>query len=446
MKNKVVVIGAGLCGSMLALRLAQRGYEVSLREKRNDMRRVEYEGGRSINLALSDRGLKALRLVGLEEEARKLCTPMLGRRIHFRNGTQRFSRYSGRQEDYINSISRGDLNILLLNAAEATGKVTTHFNSPCVGVNIEEGTAQFKSSFGESNEKGEVIIGTDGAGSAVRRSYMGRTTDLLFNYSQHFLRTGYKEVTIPPGPNGSYRIENDALHIWPRESFMIIALPNLDGSFTVTLFWPYKGENGFDQMDTWPEVKAFFQKEFADLLPHLPELEEEYFTNPTGSLGTIKCWPWQVDGRFLILGDAAHAIVPFYGQGMNASFEDVTILDEFMDKYNNNWQKILPAYSEFRKPDADAIADLALDNFYEMQDHVAEADFIKKRDIEHKLEQEFPEYYSKYSLVTFQENLRYHEAMNLGRKQDELLLSLARSGELETLDLEEILLKTQSLR
>jgi kynurenine 3-monooxygenase len=439
-QDKILVVGAGLCGSMLALRLAQKGYDVVLREKRPDMRKKEMDAGRSINLALSDRGLRALKMVGLEEEARKLCTPMEGRMIHFKNGEKRFSRYSGRQRDYINSISRPGLNTLLLNAAEATGKVEVYFESTCTGADLEKGVTFFntKRANGRVEEKALIAIGTDGAGSAIRNSYMKNTTRLLFNYSQDFLRTGYKEVSIPPSKNGGYRIEDNALHIWPRESFMIIALPNLDGSFTVTLFWPFHGENGFDQISDTKQLHNFFKEEFADLLPHLKDLDKEYFENPTGALGTVKCWPWHANGKFLLLGDAAHAIVPFYGQGMNASFEDVLVLDEVHDACNGNWDEILPKFAAGRKPDADAIADLAVDNFYEMQDHVADPDFIRKRDLEMQLEQTFEDYYSKYSLVTFREDLSYNQAMRQGRLQDAFLLDLCRRHPSGSFDIHEV--------
>lgn len=445
--QKVLIIGAGLCGSLLALRMAQRGYQVVLREKRPDMRKRGFKGGRSINLALSDRGLKALRLAGVEDEVRKLCLPMKGRMIHSKDGEKRFSPYSGRSQDYINSVSRGGLNILLLNAAEATGNVEIHFNSECTFVDYERGVARFinTSSRGEVGEKATVIFGTDGAGSAVRKSYMKNTTSLLFNYSQHFLRTGYKEISIPPLEGGGFRIENNALHIWPRGDYMIIALPNLDGSFTVTLFWPFKGEKGFDHINDEEKLMSFFKEDFADLLPHVPELTEEYFTNPTGTLGTIKCYPWLAGTSTLLMGDAAHAIVPFYGQGMNASFEDVLVLDELLDQHQGDWVKVLQAYEDERKKDTDAIADLALDNFIEMQDKVADPDFIAKRKLEMQLEQTYTNYYSKYSLVTFKEDLPYSEAMSLGRKQDELLLELCRTGEADKLGLEGVYQRLMAL-
>lgn len=422
--EKILIVGAGLCGTMCAIRLAQRGYQVELHEKRPDLREMELDAGRSINLALSDRGLRALRMIGMEEEARKECIPMQGRMIHPIEGQPWFSRYSGRSEDYINSISRPGLNGALLRKADTYDNLSLHFESQCTGVDIKAGQATFRQGDQQIEVSADVIIGTDGAGSAVRRAMMGHTTELLFNYSQDFLRHGYKELSIPAAAGGGFRIEKNALHIWPRGSYMIIALPNLDGSFTVTLFFPYAGPKGFDVLDSPAKVRKLFEEDFPDLLPHLPELDQEYFENPVGTLGTIKCYPWQAFGKTLLMGDAAHAIVPFYGQGMNASFEDVWVLDQVWERFHGDWSKILPAFSEERKPDADAIADLAIDNFYEMRDHVDDAAFIQKRKLEMQLEQQFPSYYSKYSLVTFNEDLSYAEAMKRGRAQDQVLLEL----------------------
>lgn len=447
MKNKIVIVGAGLCGTLLAIRLAQRGYTVSLHERRGDMRLEHVDAGRSINLALSSRGLKALDKVGLKETILKECIPMKGRMIHPLGGNEFFSPYSGRLEDYINSVSRGGLNITLLNEAEAMDKVSIYFNHKCLGVDLENAIATFKNTeTGETiTDTGEIVIGTDGAGSAVRRSMMGKTTKLLFNYSQHFLRHGYKELSILPAENGAYQIEKNALHIWPRGSFMIIALPNLDGSFTVTMFHPFDGAFGFNQLKTRAQVQAFFEKEFPELIPLMPHYLDEYFENPVGTLGTIKCYPWQAYGKTLILGDASHAIVPFYGQGMNAAFEDVTILDDILDQHEGDWEKVFSVFQDERVDDANAIADLAIDNFHEMQDRVDDEDFMKKRKIEMQLEQQYSDYYSKYSLVTFKPDLPYSEAMRLGREQDELLLKICTENEVAELDLDAVLKQLKEL-
>ena len=434
-KDKILIVGAGLCGTLLALRMAQRGYNVELREKRSDIRAAAFVGGRSINLALSDRGLKALRSAGMEEQILKTCIPMHGRMIHSLDGTLRLSKYSGRENEYINSVSRGGLNVALLEKADAFDNLTVKFDSSCTHVDLETATAHFKNQDGtEETIVADVVIGTDGAGSAVRRSMMSRTTDLLFNYSQDFLRTGYKELEIPPAENGGFRIEKNALHIWPRGHFMMIALPNLDGSFTVTMFHPYEGEAGFNNLNTPEKVRAFFEKYYPDSLEHLPNLVETYFENPVGTLGTIKCYPWQAFGKVAIMGDAAHAVVPFYGQGMNASFEDVRVFDEILEQYEGDWPMILEKFQEARVENGNAIGDLAKQNEYEMREKVADPIFIKKRGLEMRLEQEYPQYYSKYSLVTFNEDMPYAEAMRLGLLQDEALLELCRNVEEPTLE------------
>lgn len=438
--EKIIIIGAGLCGTLLAVRLAQRGYKVSLHEKRSDMRREDVDAGRSINLALSSRGLKALERVGIKPAILEECIPMHGRMIHPLGGESFLSRYSGREEDYINSVSRGGLNIALLDEAEKLPNIELHFESNCSKINLEEAIATFENrETGKSwEEKGAVVIGTDGAGSIVRRSMMANTTKLLFNYSQNFLRHGYKELSILPTEDGDWKIEKNALHIFPRGQFMIIALPNLDGSFTLTMFHPYEGEIGFNNLDTKEKVKTFFEKYFPDLLPYIPHYLEEFFENPVGTLGTIKCYPWQAFGKALVMGDASHAIVPFYGQGMNASFEDVTVFDEVLDKHAGDWEKVFYEFQEARVENANAIADLAIDNFTEMQDRVDDEDFMKKRKLEMQLEQQFPDYYSKYSLVTFKPDLPYAQAMKLGRAQDELLLKICTNGDLDKLSLGEI--------
>jgi kynurenine 3-monooxygenase len=448
MKNKVIIVGAGLCGTLLAIRLGQRGYEVSLHEKRPDMRNEDIDAGRSINLALSNRGLMALERVGLKDMVQNECIPMHGRMIHPLGGEQFFSRYSGRQEDYINSVSRGGLNIALLHKADEYNNVTIHFNSSCTGVDLENATATFHNrKTGETvTERGKVVIGTDGAGSAVRRSMMGRTTDLLFNYSQDFLRHGYKELSILPTDDGDFRIEKNALHIWPRGSFMIIALPNLDGSFTVTMFHPFGGEYGFNNLKTRDDVQNFFERFYPELIPYMPHYVDEYFENPVGTLGTIKCYPWQAYGKTLIMGDASHAIVPFYGQGMNASFEDVRVFDDVLDELEGNWEKVFERFQALRVENGNAIADLAIDNFTEMQDRVDDEDFIKKRKLEMTLEQTFPEYYSKYSLVTFRPDLPYAKAMKLGRAQDEFLLRMVKGQNVDHLDIDVVMEEIELLK
>ena len=434
-QQNILIIGAGLCGSLLALRLGQRGYNVTVYEMRPDLRKVDISAGRSINLAFSDRGNKAMKLVGIEDKVKALCIPMNGRMLHDKEGNTFMSNYSGRDHEYINSISRGGLNALLLDEAEKLKNVTIHFNKKCKSVDFEKTTALFKDYDGNSEfvEDADVIIATDGAGSAMRKSYyLGKK--FLFSFSQDYLTHGYKELSILPTEEGGYKTYKNALHIWPRGDFMLIALPNLDGSFTVTLFLHHsEGEYHFGNLTTPEIVTEFFKKEFPDVLDLMPNLVDDFFENPTAPLGTVKCSPWHYKGNTLLMGDAAHAIVPFYGQGMNASFEDVVEFDKVLDQDLDNWEAIFTTYEKSRKKDTDAIADLAIDNFHEMKDHVANPIFQEKRKLEMALEKNFPDSYSsKYSLVTFNENVPYREAMLRGRAQDKAILNMLADGELNT--------------
>jgi kynurenine 3-monooxygenase len=443
-KETILIIGGGLCGSLLALRLAQRGFKVEVYEGRPDLRKTDISAGRSINLALSNRGLKALRLAGVEDKARDICIPMKGRMMHDVEGNTFESNYSGREGEYINSISRGDLNGILLTEAEKHENVTIHFNQRCLHVDIENKVVTFESY--ETKEQftvtADVIFGTDGAGSALRKSYEDQFPE--FQVSQEFLTHGYKELEIP-AEHGKHQISKDHLHIWPRGNYMLIALPNQDGSFTVTLFLSYsEGTYNFDNLTSKEKITEFFERDFPDALELIPDVLHEFETNPTGKLGTVKCYPWAYKGHTLLMGDAAHAIVPFYGQGMNASFEDVAELDAVIETYekgNLDWEKIFSEFQKQRKKNTDAISDLAIDNYYEMRDHVDDENFIKKRKIEMALEKNFStQYFSKYSLVTFNEAIGYHEAMTKGRAQDQVLLHLIDHGEIdETSSLEYIL-------
>ena len=444
----VVIIGAGLAGTLMAIRLAQRGHKVDLYEKRPDLRKTDISAGRSINLALSDRGLQALAMADLDEKARELVIPMYGRMIHGQDGSEKLYRYSGRKEDWINSISRPGLNALLLDEADKYDNLNLFFNHDSSKVDTINKTIQIYAQDGTVNldVHDKIVIGADGAGSSLRREMQRRSNQLRYNFSQTFLDTGYKELCLPAGADGFFQIEKNALHIWPRDGFMMIALPNLDASFTVTLFMRFDGPNGFDSIQSDDHIHALFDENFGDVKNLFPDLIHEYRTNPSSSLGTIRCYPWQIDGQFLLIGDAAHAIVPFYGQGMNCSFEDCLVLDQCISKNEGNWEAIFKDYQSIRKQDADAIADLAEDNFYEMRDATADPIFNRKRQIELKLEQQYPEYYSKYSLVTFKEELPYHKAMALGRKQDELLMKIAASeNDVDQIDLGEVFQALRSI-
>jgi len=452
--HKLLITGAGLCGSLLGLRLAQLGYQVDILEKRPDLRTLETGGGRSINLALSDRGLAGLKLVGLEDKVRELCIPMHGRVIHDKDGNTFTSNYSGRDGEYINSISRDGLNRLLLDEADKFDKVKIDFNDEVTSVDLENASVTYHDS--ESNTEGkwhaDILLGTDGVGSRVRKA-MAAQRDFLFSHGTDWLPHGYKELSIPASKNDEWLIEKHALHIWPRGGFMIIALPNLDGSFTVTIFMRYQAENerepSFDKIKTHDDVQNFFKEYFPDLLPLIPDLMEQYFDNPTPPLGTVRCSPWSAYGKSLLLGDSSHAIVPFYGQGMNASFEDVVVFDKVLAAAEN-WSDALYTFSRKRKPDADAIADLALDNFVEMRDSVAHPDFQKKRQIEMKLEKAVDKYdpkrpratySSKYSLVTFTPYIGYREAMLRGRAQDRSILFMLKEDSINANEPVEVLLQ-----
>ncbi|MBT8303659.1 MAG: FAD-dependent monooxygenase [Bacteroidia bacterium] len=433
-QQNILIIGAGLCGSLLALRMGQRGFNVTVMEKRPDLRKVEISAGRSINLAFSDRGIKAMKLVDIEEQVLALCIPMNGRMIHDKDGNSFMSNYSGRDHEYINSISRGGLNALLLDEAEKHENVIIHFNKKCKSVDFENTTALFSDYITNDQfiEDADIIIATDGAGSAMRQSYyLGKK--FLFSFSQDYLTHGYKELSILPTNDGGYKTFKNALHIWPRGDFMVIALPNLDGSFTVTLFLSYdQGKYNFNNLTTPEIVEEFFKKEFPDALELMPNLLDDFFDNPTAPLGTVKCYPWHYKGNTLLMGDSAHAIVPFYGQGMNASFEDVVEFDAVLDENHGNWEAVFETYQNNRKKDTDAIADLAIDNFHEMKDHVANPIFQEKRKLEMAFEKNFPDdYSSKYSLVTFNEDIGYREAMLRGRAQDKAILNLLSDGEIE---------------
>ncbi len=440
-KDKILVVGAGLCGTLLSIRLAQKGFTVELHEKRADMRKIAMSAGRSINLALSNRGINALRMVDMDAFMLKEAIPMYGRMIHNIDRSLMMQPYSGRQGEYINSISRGGLNIGLLDKAEQYSNLSLHFESDCINADIDSGLSYFKQADGSIKEvSADLIIGTDGAGSAVRQTMFSNSARIRFSFSQQFLEAGYKELHIPPAEDGGFKLEKHALHIWPRGGFMMIGLPNLDGSFTMTLFTDFKGETGFDSLQSKKQVQTYFEKFFPDALNKMPNLTEDFFNNPTGSLGTIKCYPWQYNGKFLLMGDAAHAVVPFYGQGMNCSFEDAVVFDNCIDELGDDWQQVLQVFQERRKENADAIADLAVYNYIEMRDLVADPVFIKKRKLETKLEQYFPDYFSKYSMVTFREDLPYSFAKEKGDEQNAILMNICSHIEdVDQLDLEGVM-------
>ena len=466
--NKITMIGAGLAGSLLAIYLAKRGLNVSVFEARGDMRKAEVVAGRSINLALSDRGIAALREVGMDDYMLAEAIPMHGRMIHTVSGETKLLPYSGRKGEYINSISRGGLNIALINAAEKYRNVQFILNEKCVGFDCRSGEAEFESG---RTIRADTLFATDGAGSKVRLAMEKQIAG--FDSSSVFLDHGYKELHIPQRNadtlvrNGrdAFAMEPNALHIWPRNKFMMIALPNFDGSFTCTLFLAKSdnasaGDTSFDQLTDESAVLKFFEREFPDALPLMPTLVDDFFTNPTGDLGTLKCWPWNVEGKALLLGDSAHAMVPFYGQGMNCAFEDVRAFAGLIDKQmsepeaiatgshqNIEWRSIFEEYSALRKINTDAIQDMAEENFYEMRDAVADPVFQRKRELETKLEQTYPDYFSKYSMVTFREDMPYSEAKRRGNEQDAMLMEIcSKVSDVHYIDTQEVMKKLTEIK
>jgi kynurenine 3-monooxygenase len=421
-KPKITLIGSGLAGPLLAIELKKRGYPVQLFERRPDMRRVAISAGRSINLALSTRGIHALRQAGLWEEMQKIIIPMKGRMMHSVAGELTFQRYGKDDTEVINSISRAELNIALMNAAERRG-VQIDFNQRCTGYDPRTGKVHLRDEQSQIERELEtdVVIATDGSASAIRTGMLHMPR---FNFSQQYLDYGYKELTIPAGPNGGHQLEPNALHIWPRGSFMLIALPNIDGTFACIFFLPFEGENSFAALDTEQKVHGFFKRQFPDALRLMPHLAENYSANPVGAMVTIKCSPWHQDGRALLLGDAAHAIVPFFGQGLNCAFEDVTCLLDLLDLRGPDWPTLFREFESARKENTDAIADLAVENFVEMRDRVADPHFLFKKKVELALEAKYPKLFiPKYAMVTFH-RLPYSLAAARGRVQDRMLTEL----------------------
>jgi len=417
MTGHISLVGAGLTGPLLALYLVRRGFTVDLYERRSDMRIHDVGGGRSINLALSTRGIHALRQVGIDVAVLNDAIRMPGRMIHDREGRLDFLPY-GREGEAINSVSRAGLNILLLNAAEAEG-VTIHFDSRCSDVDLETRTMTLVDDrTGESRTvRVERLIAADGANSALRNAMEGSPG---FESTTEWLDHGYKELEIPPGPNGEFLMEPNALHIWPRHEFMMIALPNPNATFTCTLFAPFEGDGGFDSLTSDDDVLAYFREHFADALPLMPTLLEDWRSNPTSRLGTVFCGPWHVGDWAMLIGDAAHAIVPFYGQGMNCCFEDCFVLDQLLAE-SDDWGTIMPRFYELRKPNSDAIARLAVYNFFEMRSRVVDPVFLRKKAIESKLHDMLGERWMPlYSMVTFS-TIPYAEAMRRAKEQDRLL-------------------------
>ena len=435
---KFVLIGSGLAGGLLAAYLGRRGYDVDLYERRADPRAGNFVGGRSINLALSTRGIHALAQLGIANEVLQYAIPMRGRMIHDKSGSLHFAPYDVDPNKYINSIGRAALNTTVIEAAQRYPNVRVHFNHRCTDIDPDSATAELVNTETDSNgssvvagvspaiakhqvieASAEAVIGVDGAFSAVRQSMQRQIKG--FEQDESYLAHGYKELTIPPAPDGSWRMEKEALHIWPRKSFMMIALPNPDGSFTCTLFWEFEGPRSFQSTKTDDDVRRFFDEEFPDAVLLMPTLLEDFRQNPTGSLVTIRCAPWYYKDKVALVGDAAHAVVPFYGQGMNAAFEDCVVFDECLAQFPNDRKRAFAEYFSRRKGNADALADLAVHNFVEMRDKTTSRVFRAKKKLDHLLEGLLPGIYLPlYTMVTFT-RIPYATAAHRARVQDRIV-------------------------
>jgi kynurenine 3-monooxygenase len=419
------VVGAGLAGALLALLLARRGLRVTLYERRADPRQAAPERGRSINLALAARGMRALERAGVLERVRPLLIPMRGRMVHELSGQAALQPYGQREHEVIWSVGRADLNRVLIEAAAAHTGVEVRFSQQCLGAEVSAGRLRFRSLPGPDTCEValEPTIATDGAGSAVRASLAAET---LVSVREEWLDHDYKELTIPAATAGA--LERHALHIWPRGGFMLIALPNTDGSFTATLFLARSGPKSFAALGTPQAVAAFFAREFPDALRLLPDLPAQFAAHPQGQLGTVHADPWHVAGQVLLLGDAAHAIVPFHGQGMNAAFEDCVVLDELLDT-QQDWQALFAEFERTRRPNTAAIARMALENYTEMRDAVLDARFLRHKAIAMSLERRFPQrFIPRYSMVMFHPEIPYAEALRRGAVQAQLLEELDTGG------------------
>lgn len=427
MKN-IVLIGAGLAGSYMAYALGKKGYSVEVFEKRPDPRKAEYGSGRSINLVVSHRGWTAFKYAGIEEQIRAIVVPAYGRQIHDIEGNESYFPYSI-DHQAIHSISRSELNETLVDLADALPNVNFNFDHSCEYVDTDQGVVRLTHEGETISVQGDLIVGADGAGSAVRRTLMGKPR---FDFSQKFIDSGYKEVHIPAAEDGSPQLNIDALHIWPRREFMLMGLANTDNGFTGTVFAPFTGEYGLDQLKTGKDGLRYFEKYFKDAIPLIPNLEEQWENNPTSALACIRCNPYHWNHNIMLIGDAAHATVPFYGEGMNGSLEDVRVFLELLDEHGDeNMQKVLEIYTEQRVPAGNALVDLSLRNFIEMRDLVADPSFQLRKKIERKVQASHPDKWTPlYTQVKFT-NLPYHEAKAQGEKHDLIMEEILKIDNIE---------------
>ncbi|MFM7309015.1 MAG: FAD-dependent oxidoreductase [Flavobacteriales bacterium] len=429
-QKNIAIVGAGLVGSLWAVYMAKRGHRVTVFDRRNDIRKMKVVQGKSINLALSDRGWRGLEGAGIRHEIERVALPMSGRKMHARDGSLTYQPY-GREDQAIYSVSRGLLNQTLVECADRFEHVELRFNHRCLDVNLDKNELVFLREDTDETirESFDHIFGTDGAFSAIR----ARMTRMdRHAYSQSYLDHGYKELEIPAGPNGEHQLDPSCLHIWPRDEYMMIALPNVDGSFTCTLFIAFEGPNSFEHLKTPEQVRAFFETHFADATQLMPELTQDFFANPNASLVMTKCYPWHVADKVCLMGDAAHAIVPFYGQGMNAGFEDCTVLNQLLGEHDENFSAAFEAYTAIRKPAGDAILELALRNYIEMRDKTGDPQFLLQKKIEGLFAAKYPEkWIPLYSQVTFS-HIPYPVALSNGDHQQRIMDEVMKVPSIET--------------
>jgi kynurenine 3-monooxygenase len=425
--QKIAVVGSGLVGTLLAIYLKKLGHIVHVYDRSADIRTVEFSG-RSINLVMSNRGWKAMQDVGLEDEIRKIGIPVDKRAIHLKDGQLNYQ-YYGKEGEAIFSLSRGVLNRRMIDLAEDAG-VEFFFEHRIWDVNLAEVTLHIgETERGEWTDlKYDKVFGADGAFSRIRHRMQRQS---MFDYSQEFMKLGYKELHIPANSDGTHKIDKNSLHIWPRGNFMLMALANLDGSFTCTLFMPFEGENSFEQLNDEASLVDFFANHFPDTKEVIPDLVRDFFKNPTSYLAIMKCYPWTFEDKVALIGDSAHAIVPFYGHGMNAGFEDITVLNELITKHGNNWKMIFSEYQKSRKPNADAIAELSRRNFVEMSTKTADATFLLQKKIEKWFSDKHPDKWMPlYSRVTF--SLQpYSEALAIGDFQNQIMEQIMQMPNIE---------------
>jgi len=426
------IVGAGLVGSLWAVYLSKAGYKVTIFESRDDLREADISAGKSINLALSVRGWKAFETVGVADKVNEIAIPMTGRTMHDLKGNLTYQPY-GQEGQAIYSVSRAGINCKMMDIAENIGGANIHYNEKCIDVDLKNGIVYLENTLSgkKSEHKSDVVFAADGAFSAVRYNAMQKLP--RFQYSQNYIEDGYRELLLPANDDGSYKLDKNSLHIWPRGRFMLIALANEDGSFTCTLFMPHDNhESSFANLNTREEVENFFKTTFPDFYDMMPDVVSSWNDHPLSSLAIIRCFPWH-HGKTVLMGDAAHATVPFYGQGMNSGFEDCTVMHELMLKHNEDWDKVFAEFSEMRKPDGDALQDLSIHNYHVMRDFVGDPQFLLQKQFERRIEQLYPEkYLALYTQVSFT-NIRYSEAWEKGMKQDKFIKNIMAENDIQKL-------------